>query len=432
MSCLRMPRVLQGDEPIHHDTNHCRRAGKWQPSACRGSFPGSSCNHQAVPPEAAWPAEPRHSTGPDRQFGKRPDGKRRPLIFHPAGVFFALAAIVAATLPWLWLLPLADPGQAHVRLGIFGFGGMAVSGYLLTAQRGVDRGGGFPSATGAGCPGFRRANAGTGRATVGLAGVPTLAGRRAGDPAARSAGKALGQGAAGSRATRPSDCGGALIWQRIAAAALPLAMGALILAVGGRIAAFLIEEHRRRGLPQRLAAPMWPGLVMMGFGAASSGAIGTSALTITCGCSTGVRVGLEHGPVNQMLCLGHTTLAAGLLGIVAARVGILPGLVQVHLLTMGTMGSMVPAVKARVLMRRVEDIGLMPLTRHWIAMWVIFAATGVRCLAELATPHDTLMTMAGIAWSTAWLLFLSAHLGALRHPAPFPLLSAERARSEPA
>ncbi|MBN9547898.1 MAG: NnrS family protein [Alphaproteobacteria bacterium] len=67
---------------------------------------------------------------------RRPDGvKRRPLIFHPAGVFFALAAVVAAVLPWLWLLPLTDPGQAHVRLGIFGFGGMAVSGYLLTAQR---------------------------------------------------------------------------------------------------------------------------------------------------------------------------------------------------------------------------------------------------------------------------------------------------------
>lgn len=61
--------------------------------------------------------------------------KRSPLIFYPAGVFFALAAIVAIILPWLWLLPLADPGQAHVRLGIFGFGGMAISGYLLTAQR---------------------------------------------------------------------------------------------------------------------------------------------------------------------------------------------------------------------------------------------------------------------------------------------------------
>ena len=86
--------------------------------------------------------------------------KRSPLIFYPAGVFFALAAIVAIILPWLWLLPLADPGQAHVRLGIFGFGGMAVSGYLLSAQRAWT--GASLADTGAGCPGFGCPNAGAG------------------------------------------------------------------------------------------------------------------------------------------------------------------------------------------------------------------------------------------------------------------------------
>jgi len=133
-----------------------------------------------------------------------------------------------------------------------------------------------------------------------------------------------------------------------------------------------------------------------------------------------------------MLCLGYAALAAGLLGIVATRLGILPPLAQVHLLTMGTMGSMVAAVAARVSMRRIEDIGLVPLTRHWIALWLIFAATGARCLAEMVTPHEALMTMAGIVWSAAWILFLSAHLAALLHPAPFPLLSAERAGSKSA
>jgi len=129
-----------------------------------------------------------------------------------------------------------------------------------------------------------------------------------------------------------------------------------------------------------------------------------------------------------MLCLGYAALAAGLLGIVATRLGILPPLAQVHLLTMGTMGSMVAAVAARVSMRRIEDIGLVPLTRHWIALWLIFAATAARCLAEMLTPHhNALMITAGILWSAAWLLFLSAHLAALGHPAPFPLLSAERA-----
>src|SRR5690606_10236928 len=61
--------------------------------------------------------------------------RRELLLFHPAGVFFVLSTAAAALLPWLWALSLRDPLQAHVRLGIFGFGGVAVLGYLLTAQR---------------------------------------------------------------------------------------------------------------------------------------------------------------------------------------------------------------------------------------------------------------------------------------------------------
>ena len=55
-------------------------------------------------------------------------GSRPLLAFHPAGVFFALAALMPAALPWLWLLPLADPRLAHVRLGLFGFGRAAGCG----------------------------------------------------------------------------------------------------------------------------------------------------------------------------------------------------------------------------------------------------------------------------------------------------------------
>lgn len=356
--------------------------------------------------------------------------KRNPLIFHPAGVFFALAAMVAAILPWLWLLPLADPGQAHVRLGIFGFGGMTVSGYLLTAQR---------AWTGAEAPlpilglaalalGARMLALAEPQSTwlvclpllvVALAILlPVLYARRwdKAPLALVPLGLVIAEGA--------------LVRQQISAAALPLAMGALILAVGGRmITAFLIEERRRRGLPRRPGAPVWPGLVMMGIGALSSSAIGTSALAITVlWVLHRAKDGLGAWPANKMLCLGYAAVGTGLLGVVAARLGILPPLVQVHLLTMGTMGSMVAAVAARVSMSRVEGVGLMPLTRHWIALWLIFAGTAARCLAEMATPHHVLMTAAGIAWSAAWLLFLSAHLAALRHPAPFPLLSAERAR----
>jgi len=364
---------------------------------------------------------------------RRADGSTRsPLIFHPAGVFFALAAIVAVILPWLWLLPLADPSQAHVRLGIFGFGGMSVSGYLLTAQR-AWTGAELP------LPTLGLAALALGARMLALAEpesvwlvclpllavalavlVPVLQARRWDKVplALVPLGLVIAEGA--------------LVWQQIQAAVLPLAMGTLILAVGGRmIPAFLIEERRRRGLPQRHTAPVWPGLVMMGLGAASSGSAGTSALAIAAlWVLRRAWTGVGAWPANRMLCFGYAALAAGLLGAVATRLGILPPLAQVHLLTMGAMGSMIMAVAARVSMRRVEGVSLMPLARHWIALWLIFAATGARCLAEMAAPHYALMIMAGIAWSTAWLLFLSTHLAALRDPAPFPLLSAERARVE--
>src|SRR5690606_2642353 len=34
-----------------------------------------------------------------------------------------------------WLLQLADPRLAHIRLGLFGFGGMSICGYVMTAQK---------------------------------------------------------------------------------------------------------------------------------------------------------------------------------------------------------------------------------------------------------------------------------------------------------
>jgi len=358
---------------------------------------------------------------------------RSPLIFYPAGVFFALAAIIAAILPWLWLMPLEDPGQAHVRLGIFGFGGIAVSGYLLTAQRAWT--GARPP-----LPTLGLAALALGARMLALAEpesvwlvslpllvialailLPVLRARRWDKVplALVPLGLAIAEGA--------------LVRLQIPAAALPLAMGAVILAVGGRMtAAFLIEERRCCGLPQRPAARTWPGLAMMGFGVFSSGAIGTSALAITAlWVLHRAWTGVGAWPANRMLCIAYAALAVGLLGIAAARLGMLPPLIQTHLLTMSAMGSMVVAVAARVSMRRVQNIGLMPLTRHWIALWLIFAATAVRCMAEMATPHhNALMITAGIVWSAAWLLFLSAHLAALVHPAPFPLLSAERTRSK--
>jgi uncharacterized protein involved in response to NO len=359
---------------------------------------------------------------------------RNQLIFHPAGVFFALAAIIAAILPWLWLLPLTDSGQAHVRLGIFGFGGIAVSGYLLTAQRAwTRRDAPLPTLGLAGLALGARMLALAEPQSIWLVCLPLSV-------VALSILTPVLQARCWSKVPLALVPLGlviaevALIKQQIPATALPLAMSALIMAVGGRmITAFLSEEHRRRRLPQRPAVPVWPGIIMLGLGTLSSGAMGTLALAFTVlWVLHRTWDGLGAWPANQMLCLAYAALAAGLLGIAAERLGLLPPLAQVHLLTMGAMGSMIAAVAARVTMRRIKGVGLMPLTRHWIVLWLIFAATGARCAAEITAPYGMLMIIAGIAWSAAWFLFLSTHLSALRHPAPFPLLSAGHTRSKPA
>ena len=104
-----------------------------------------------------------------------------------------------------------------------------------------------------------------------------------------------------------------------------------------------------------------------------------------------------------------------------------PQLVQVHALTMATMGSMILAIAARMTMRRSEGTELLPRRRHWTALTLMFVAAIARGLAELPGQTPIWLTAAGLGWSVAWILFLSVHIPALMRPAPFPLLSAERA-----
>jgi uncharacterized protein involved in response to NO len=216
--------------------------------------------------------------------------------------------------------------------------------------------------------------------------------------------------------------------QQISAALLPVAMAVLILTVGGRmIPAFLAEERRRRGLPDKPAAPVWSGLILIGLGLALEGLPGLLALAASAlWVFRRALGGFGAWPATRMLCLSYAMLAFGILGILAAQLGLIPPLAQAHLLTMGAMGAMVMAVTSRVSMRRVDGTGLVPLARHRLALWLILLATGMRCLAEMVPAHEPLMDAAGVCWSAAWLLFLSAHLAALRRPTPFPLLSARR------
>ncbi|MCW0209144.1 MAG: NnrS family protein, partial [Achromobacter sp.] len=337
-------------------------------------------------------------------------------------------AVMAIALPWLWLLSLEDTRLAHVRLGIFGFGGLAVSGYLLTAMRAwIGRDVPVPAlALGFLALGARVAALCAPEMiwpvllpSLVIASAilwPVLQARRwdklllAMIPLAMTAAEA------------------ALVQLRVTAAGLPIAMAAVIFAVGGRmVPAFLAEDRRRCKLKAQPEPAHWPGLATLGVGLVLEGAAGAVALmAVPLWVMHSVRGGLRSRPASRMLCLGYAGLVPGLLGLPAARAGLIPPHVEAHLLTMAAMGPMVLAVAARVAMRRSAGAELLPCRRHWGALWLVFSAAAVRGIAELAPQPELWMTLAGIGWSAAWILFLSAHLAALAQPAPFPLLSAAR------
>lgn len=353
---------------------------------------------------------------------------RPPLARHPAGVFFALAGVFAVTLPWLWLLPLDDPRLAHLRLGIFGFGGAAVTGYVLTAQRAwTGRDAPLPAPLLGGlclctrllallAPDLKLALLPQG--VVALAVIwPIVATRKWIRLPLAAAPMALVMAE------------GATVADLLTAAPLPLAMAGLILIVGGRaLPRFLVAESERTGIPFRAPMPLWTGVALATAGILLPGAVGAGLLVMTA-LWVGLRAsgGLKAGPANQMLCLGYAGLALALLGLAAARAGLLPDLAATHLLTMGAMGPMILAFAARATMRRPAGGLLLPQRRQWLALALIAASTLARVLAERAADPAPAMTWAGLGWSAAWAVFLSVHLTALRQPTPFPVLSASRA-----
>jgi len=354
---------------------------------------------------------------------------RSMLIFHPAGIFFALAGIIAVVLPWLGLLSLADPRLAHIRLGLFGFGGTAICGYVMTAQK-AWTGRAFPVPAllaGALALGARLASLGFPMAfwPVFLFSLPValmilwpvLLARRwdkiplAMVPLALVAAEVL------------------LVDGWDIAGLLPSALAVLIFVVGSRlVSSFAAEARRRRDLSVPHRPPLWLGCILLGSGLLHQGGIGMLAMPATVLWIIIRSVdGYRLGQANRMLALGYAGLVPGMIAIAAARFGLVPHLVQVHALTMATMGPMILAVAARITMHRPAGAGLLPRRRHWTALVLISLAALTRGLAELSELAPILLVAAGIGWSAAWIFFLSAHLQALMQPAPFPLLSAERA-----
>ena len=350
------------------------------------------------------------------------------LIFHPAGVFFALAAFTAAALPWLWLLSLEDPRLAHARLGLFGFAGTAICGYVLTAQKAwTGRQPPMPALFMAALAlGARLTSLGFPRDLWPLMLLslpvalmipwPVFQARRW-DKVPLAMVPLMLVAAEAWLLDRPDLAG-----------LLPVAITTLVFIIGGRfVPSFVTEARRRRGRGALERPPLWLGSALLGAGLLQEGILGMLALIAA---MLWVVVhsldGLRLGQANRMLCLGYAGLVPGVLAIAAARSGMVPQLVEVHGLTMATIGPMILAVAARVTMRRPAGAELQPRRRHGGGLGLVFCAAVARVLAELPGQTPIWLTVAGIGWSAAWMLFLTAHLPALLKPAPFPVLSAMR------
>lgn len=354
---------------------------------------------------------------------------RAPLGLHPAGALFALAALMAAALPWTWLLPLADPLLAHVRLGIFGFGGTAVAGYLLTAQKAwTGREAPLPAIACGALALIARVVALAWPAAILPLALPLLA----------VAGAVLWPVAAARRWSRLpiASVPLALILAEIAltlghlsAAVLPLAMAALILAVGGRIVpAFLAADAEpTAGAAGRNWCRPSIGLALVAAGAllpvpAGPAAFGLAALWVI----GRLRGAPRAGSANRMLACAYAGLAAAFVALAAARAQAIPAAAAEHIVTMGAMGPMILAIAARATMRRPPGGRLVPRLRHRLAFAALFASAAFRAGAEGAEDPALWITLAGLVWSGGWTAFLAAHLPALVRPAPFPVLSAAR------
>lgn len=350
-----------------------------------------------------------------------------PLWRHPSGVFFGLSAAIAVLLPWLWLLPLEDPRMAHLRLGLFGFAGAAVVGYVLTAR---------PAWTARHPP-------------VPLAGLAALflVARAAGIVWPWQPWPALApQLALGLAVLWPVLAG--RVWHKAALAAVPLmlalaeaglstglvpveaapiAMAGLVLLVGGRaVPAFLASEATRQGRSLPRPAPLWPAPLALALAWAWPVLAPLALLPLIGVILLRLRGATRAGVANRMLAGSWALLIPGLGLLLLAPEGA-GRIVAEHVVMTGAIGCTILAFAARVTMRRAGD-GLRPRRVHLLAFALVLLAVPLRAWAGLPAAPLAWMTAAGVVWSAGWALILITHLAALPRPAPFPVLSATRSR----
>ncbi len=373
----------------------------------------------------------------------------------PHRPLFLFAGLWALVTPAIWLVPDRyglDPASWHFHELMFGMGGAAVGGYLLTALPAWSKAGGVSPLT-----------------TLALAALWCVARfsfvQREALPFPIFVAGILAYFAfLGAFLARQLLC--ALLWRKtwvIAAvgglglldllliaplvdldgnevgivAALLFAL--LISLIGGRaVPAFTRHWLERQKAAGRVAEA--PGLVWLSVGVLVVGIILVGAAAPR---SAGVCLALSGAlhlvriagwrslhtiryPALLVLHLAWIWLPLGLLlvGFAMLRPALMGPSAALHALTMGLMGTMMLAIMARPAMRRREGVLLLG-SKFALAFALVWFSALIRVLGPvLAVDPLAMLPATVLIWMSGWMLFLYGFLPALRGPVIRPVLSA--------
>ena len=375
---------------------------------------------------------------------------------------FLCAGLAALLAPAVWLWPGglgADPLRWHLHELLFGMGGAAVGGYLLTA---------LPSWTGAeGRVGPQSVRALTLMWLLARLALPLAESLPFGLVLTlalayfAALGLILTRKLIAARVWRRLWLVGALVGLALGDAVLladalgwrvmvfdPLAMvllfAVLISIIGGRAVPAFTRSWLQTTAPGRnfhdnrllsssalIATAVGGGMALVG----QTTVAGT--WLVFAGVLHGLRlIGWQtlhtrHYPALLMLHLAWLWLPAGLIlmGTAMLRPQALPLAAATHGLTMGAMGSMILAIAGRAAMARQRGRLLAGRGLVW-AFALVWLATLLRVLTPFVSQNwpDPVMASAAL-WMLGWCIFLWAYRPALHGPLPFPILSAQRSEA---
>ncbi|MGV1793524.1 NnrS family protein [Rhizobium sp. A37_96] len=378
----------------------------------------------------------------------------------PHRPLFLATGLWAIVAPSVWLLPreiVPDKIAWHSRELLFGMGGAAVGGYLLTALAAWTKRGPVSSSvtlfvTLLWClsrlsTAFSRhlppivetlgASAYFFALTVILAcGIASARDRCRGRAWAPLGTAALGLTAILSRqVTNP-------VGDTIGPSTVPLMFVMLIVLVGGRATpaftrAWLDRTDVERpfrdwsalSYPALMAIPAAAGLAAAGRQAVAGLLLILAGLMLFLRMSGWQSLCARRYPALFILHVAFAWTPASLILIGVAHVypGKVPLGVALHAVTMGAMGTMMLAFMMRAAMIRQGDVLVLNRKMHFAFAFVFLSAL-LRILAGwiVETEFDPIIA-AAVCWIAGWACFLWAYIPALHGPAPRPVFSASPA-----